>query len=162
MIFLIKTIYFFTYIYVKILPKLTGMFLLVMSKVRLSKTLFWIHKLCWNKELRKQRPKRALESFGIFFLCRGVKLGNTCMETKMGLGHGEKKGGFPFGDISIKQEEVLRAGVEACFNQLLWGKTDLSGSLTVKWQTWMSGFVLHGALAFTVKTDLSFFPILPC
>lgn len=30
------------------------------------------------------------------FLCKSVKLGNICMETKMGLGHGEKKGGFPF------------------------------------------------------------------
>jgi len=30
-----------------------------------------------------------------------------------------RKGGFPFGDISVKQEEILRAGVEACFSQLL-------------------------------------------
>lgn len=30
-----------------------------------------------------------------------------------------RKEGFPFGDINVKQEEILRAGLEACFNELL-------------------------------------------
>lgn len=76
-----------------------------MSKGWLSKTLFQVHKVSWNKELLKQRPKRALESSGWFFSPHSRVLSwiLPVWRQNWDWGMGRRKEGFLFGGINGKQ-----------------------------------------------------------